>query len=245
METLETAAVVGYDKCSEQDTITALEVLRGASMVLAGKIAPWTRKAPSATFDVKLMGLVPGNITMQMGTQAVSDGVVGDGELFDLLYVPGGIGSGAASLDDKMLGLIRRHYEAGKVVASNCSGVGILARSGILGENPVTCVAAVAPGLREQGINVPAHRRMWLGLPEARIWTATGSYGVNGGAVALVSHYFGREVGTIVAMMFDTMGGIGEAIYNLEGPEFYLHPHLESEFAAYFKPMLLPTKTAA
>ena len=46
-------------------------------------------------------------------------------------------------------------------------------------------------------------------------------------------------------MMFDTMGGIGEAIYNLEGPEFYLHPHLESEFAAYFKPMLLPTKTAA
>ena len=244
MSTLETAAVVGYDKCSEQDTITALEVLRGASMVLAGKIAPWTRKAQASTFDVKLMGLVPGDITMQMGTQAVSDGVVGEGDLYDLLYVPGGIGSGAASLDPAMMGLIRRHYEAGKVVASNCSGVGILARSGILGDNPVTCVAAVAQGLRDRGINVPAHRRMWIGLPQARLWTATGSYGVNGGAVALVSHYFGREVGIIVAMMFDTFGGIGEKIFDLEGPEFFLHPHLEEEFAAYFKPMLLPEARA-
>ena len=245
MDALKTAAVVGYKNCSEQDTITALEVLRGAAMVVADKIAPWKRKDPVTSFDVKLMALVPGNITMQMGTQAVSDGVIGETDLVDLLYVPGGIGSGEASLDPAMLGLIRRHYEAGKVVASNCSGVGILARSGILGNNPVTCVAAVAPGLRAQGINVPEHRRMWIGLPAARIWTATGSYGVNGATVALVAHYFGREVAIIVAMMFDTMGGIGEQIFNLEGPEFFLHPHLEEEFAAYFKPMLLPAKAAA
>ena len=129
-------------------------------------------------------------------------------------------------------------------MASNCSGVGILARSGILGNNPVTCVAAVAPGLRELGINVPAHRRMWLGLPDARLWTATGSYGVNGATVAMVAHYFGREVATMVAMMFDTLGGIGDEIFAPEGPEFYLHPHLEEEFATYFKPMLLPEQAA-
>ncbi len=244
MSALQTAAVVGYDKCSEQDTITALEVLRGASMVLAGKIAPWHRDAPASSFDVKLMALVPGNITMQMGTQALADGVIGD-DLYDLLYIPGGIGSGTASLDESMIGLIRRHYEAGKVVASNCSGVGILARSGILGDNPVTCVAAVAPGLRERGFNVPTHRRMWLGLPDARLWTATGSYGVNGATVAMVAHYFGREVAIMVAMMFDTLGGIGDQIFNLEGPEFYQHPNLETEFATYFKPMLLPERAGA
>ncbi len=72
----------------------------------------------------------------------MSDGIVDKADLFDLLYIPGGIGSGKASLDPAMLGLIRRHYEAGKVVASNCSGIGILARSGILGDNPVTCAAA-------------------------------------------------------------------------------------------------------
>ena len=240
MKALQTAAVVGYDKCSEQDTITPLEILRGAAMVLAGQIAPWKRKEPPSTFDVKLVSLVPGNITMQMGTQVVANAQAGDSDLYDLLYIPGGVGSGPASLDPKMLGIIQRHYKAGKIVVSNCSGVGILARSGILGDNPVTCVAAVAPGLRKEGINVPQPRRMWIGLPEKRLWTTTGSYGVNGSTVALVSHYFGHEVGTMVSMMFDTLGGIGQQIFELEGPEFYYYPDLEAKFAAYFQPMLLP-----
>ena len=38
-------------------------------MVVANKIAPWPRKDPVASFDVKLMALVTGNITMQMGTR--------------------------------------------------------------------------------------------------------------------------------------------------------------------------------
>ena len=240
MTTIQTIGVVGYDKCSEQDTITALEIFRGAAMVLAGKIAPWKLKTPTSTLDVKLVSLVPGNITMQMGTQVVSAAVVGDSDMFDLLYIPGGVGSGAASLDARMLGLIQRHYKAEKIVASNCSGVGILARAGILGKHPVTCVAAVAPGLREEGINVPQPRRMWLGLPEARLWTTTGSYGVNGSTVAMVAHYFGEEIGTICSMMFDTLGGIGQQIYELQGPEFYFHPDLEEKFAAFFQPMLLP-----
>jgi transcriptional regulator GlxA family with amidase domain len=240
MSAIQTVGIVGYDKCSEQDTITALEVLRGAAMVLANQIAPWKRKEPPSKLDVKLVTLVPGNVTMQMGTQVVADAVIKDSDLFDLLYIPGGVGSGPASLDAKMLGLIQRHHKAGKIIASNCSGVGILARAGILGKNPVTCVAAVAPGLREEGINVPQPRRMWIGLPDQRLWTTTGSYGVNGSTVALVAHYFGEEVGTIVAMMFDTLGGIGQSIYELKGPEFYYHPDLEAKFAAYFQPMLLP-----
>ena len=142
--------------------------------------------------------------------------------------------------NSRMLGIIQRHYKAGKIVVSNCSGVGILARSGILGKNPVTCVAAVAPGLRKEGINVPQPRQMWVGLPEERLWTTTGSYGVNGSTVALVAHYFGQEVGTMVSMMFDTLGGIGQQIFDLEGSEFYYHPDLEEKFAAYFQPMLLP-----
>ena len=39
---------------------------------------------------------------------------------FDLLYVPGGVGSGAMTLDARVLDLIRRHYNSGKIVASNC-----------------------------------------------------------------------------------------------------------------------------
>jgi hypothetical protein len=84
---------------------------------------------------------------------------------------------------------------------------------------------------------------MWIGDPEARIWTSTGSYGVHGGAVALVAYYLGREVGTIVSMMFDTLGGLGEVIYSTLGPEFYHHADLEATFQDYFEAMLLPTPT--
>lgn len=245
MADIETVGIVGYESCSEQDTITPLEIFKGAAMVLGRQLNPQNLPGDAVALDVKLVALKPGNVKMQMGTEVAPDAVVDD-TLYDLLYVPGGVGSGPMTEDATMLDAIRRHYEGGKIVASNCSGVGILFRAGILGDNPVTCVAAIARGLREDGANVPESRRMWIGNPEARLWTATGSYGVNGATVALVAHYFGRDIATAVAMMFDTMGGIGDAIFELEGPEFYLHPELETEFQDFFQPMLLPeTKVAA
>lgn len=237
-ETIGTIGILGYESCGEQDTITPLEIFKGAAMVLGRKLM--NLKGDAVALDVKLISLTPGNITMQMGTQVVPDAVLDDKTLYDLLYVPGGVGAGLMSKNQTMLDTVRRHYEAGKIIAANCSGVGIIFRSGILGQNPVTCVAAISRGLRDDGANVPLPRRMWIGNPNARIWTATGSYGVNGAAVALVTHYFGREVGTTVAMMFDTMGGISEAIYSLEGPEFYRHSDLETTSQNFWQPMLLP-----
>jgi putative intracellular protease/amidase len=233
MADIETVGIVGYESCSEQDTITPLEIFKGAAMVLGRQLNPQNLPGDAVALDVKLVALKPGNVKMQMGTEVAPDAVVDDTTLYDLLYVPGGVGSGPMTEDATMLDVIRRHYEGGKIVASNCSGVGILFR------------AAIARGLREDGANVPESRRMWIGNPEARLWTATGSYGVNGATVALVAHYFGRDIGTAVAMMFDTMGGIGDAIFELEGPEFSPHPELESEFQDFFQPMLLPEPKVA
>ena len=238
-------AVLAYDQVSEQDSITPLEIFKGAAAVEGGQISPWQREAAPAELDVKFVGLNPGVVTMQMGTQVVTDAGVTDADLYDILYIPGGVGSGALATDPRALALIRRHHEEGKVIAANCSGVGVIARAGILGDTPVTCVAAVARGLRAEGFNVPQGRRMWVGRPEERIWTFTGSYGVNGGAVALIAHYLGREVGTIVSMMFDTLGGIGNVVFDELGPEFYQHPELEETFQDYFQPMLLPELQAA
>ncbi|MEE4490793.1 DJ-1/PfpI family protein [Streptomyces sp. NBC_00464] len=237
---IDSIGVLGYEACSEQDTITPLEIFKGAAMVTSGQIAPWQREAADRELDVRLVSLEPGVIKMQMGTNVVADSVLNDDELFDILYIPGGVGSGALLTNDRVHKLIRRHHEAGKVIAANCSGVGIVARSGIVNDEPLTCVAAVARGLRGEGFNVPEARRMWVANPASRLWTFTGSYGVNGGAVALVAHYFGREVGTMVSMMFDTIGGIGDAIFEQTGPEFYQHPELESSFQDFFQPMLYP-----
>ncbi|MFF4223288.1 DJ-1/PfpI family protein [Streptomyces abikoensis] len=236
-------AVLGYEKCSEQDTITPLEIFKGAALVTSGGIAPWQREAAPRELDVRLVGLTPGVVTMQMGTQVVADSVLDPDELFDILYVPGGVGSGELTSDERVLELIRRHHQAGRVVAANCSGVGVLARAGVLDDSPVTCVAAVARGLRAEGFNVPVGRRMWIGNPDTGIWTATGSYGVHGGAVAMVAHYLGRETGTIVSMMFDTLSGLGDVVFEEVGPEFYQHPELERSFQDYFQDMLLPRVT--
>jgi putative intracellular protease/amidase len=233
-------AVLGYEACSEQDTITPLEIFKGAAMVLAGQIAPWQREVQPRELDVRLVSLKPGVVKMQMGTEVIADSVLNENDLYDILYIPGGVGSGALTTDERLHKIIRRHRDAGKVIGANCSGVGVVARAGVLDSEPVTCVSAVARGLREEGFNVPEARRMWIGNPRARLWTATGSYGINGGTVAMVSHYFGREVGTIVSMMFDTIGGIGEVIHETVGPEFYQHPDLEASFQDFFQDMLLP-----
>lgn len=196
--TINSIGVLGYEACSEQDTIIPLEIFKGTAMVVSGQIAPWQREVQPRDLDVRLVSMEPGVVKMQMGTQVIADSVLDDDELFDIFYVPGGVGSGALTTNDRIQKIIRRHHEAGKIIAANCSGVGIIARAGILNDEPVTCVAAVARGLRDEGHTVPENRRMWIGNPETRIWTATGSYGINGATVALVAHYFGREVGTIV-----------------------------------------------
>lgn len=229
---IKTIGILSYANCSEQDTITPLEIFKGAGMVL---------EQHGSSLDVKLLTLeAEDHVTMQMGTKVIVDGTIAESDLYDILYVPGGVGSGAMTQNEKMLSTIRRHHEQGKVVASNCSGVGILHRAKILGDTPVTCVAAIVRRLRKEGANVPQPRRMWLGVPDARIWTTTGSSGVHGGAVGLVSHYFGKEIATPVSMMFDTLSAYGQYIYELEGPEYYFHPALETEFQGIWEQKLLP-----
>ncbi len=240
MSVIRTIGVLAYPDCSEQDTITPLEILKGAALVLSQKLTPLPPTGSPQSLDVQLVSLSPGNVKMQMGTMVTPDAVL-ENQTFDLLYVPGGVGCAKMTQNQQVLDLIRRHYQAGKVVASNCSGVGILFRAGILGDTPVTCVAGIAARLRQLGANVPEPRRMWRGAPEKRLWTTTGSYGVNGSTVALISHYFGRDVaGFTVSTMFDTLGGIGQDAFELVGPEFYTYSDTEQALQAFWGPMLLP-----
>lgn len=232
--------VLAYDNVSEQDCLTPLEIFKGAAMVVRGEVAPWQRETAPGELDVKLISVERGVVTMQMGTQVVPDTSLDDTTLYDIFYVPGGVGSGVLAKDERVLEAIRRHHREGRIIAANCSGVGVVARAGIVDGAQLTCVAAVARGLRAEGYDVPKARRMWIGHPDERIWTATGSYGINGSAVALVAHYLGREVGTIVSMMFDTLGGIGDVIFETVGPEFFEHPDLEQSFQDLFEEMLLP-----
>lgn len=235
MPEVNTVCVLAYDRCGEQDTLVPYEIMKHAAMVVA-------QQQPGRTVSVRLLrpdADVADPVGMQMGTKVLTDGVVQPGELFDLLLVPGGMGSGDASRDTAILEIVRRHHAAGKVVATNCSGISVLHRAGILGSTPVTAAATVSRRLTEEGANMLMPRTMWAG-GEANIWTSAGGSGVHGSTVAMIAHYFGRAVGEFISMGWDTRPALGDAVFELRGPEYLSYPEGEAMIQDALEDILLP-----
>lgn len=239
MPEIKTVGVIAYPRCGEQDTLVPYEILRHTSMVLG-------QQKPARQLTVSLLrprASDPELVEMQMGTRVMSDGAIGD-DLVDLLYIPGGMGSGAASQDQVLLDLVRRHHAAGKVVATNCSGISVLHRAGILGETPVTAAATVSRRLLEEGAKVLQPRTMWAGQKDGLIWTSAGGSGVHGSVMAMVCNYFGREVGTFIGMGWDTYPAYGDAIFEERGPQYFSFPALEAGIQDALEDILLPRPPA-
>ena len=232
MADIKSIGVLAYHHCSESDTIIPWEILTGVKVYLETE----KKKGP---LDVKLVALKPGMVEMQMGSHVEPHAVLGD-ELYDLFYVPGGRGSGPATKDPVILNAIKRHYDNGKFLAANCVGVGILQRAGVLGKTPITCSPPVYRRLKEEGANVADPRPMWLGAPEARIWTTAGASAINAGTVAMVNYLFGDEIGHEMSMWFDTRGETGYQLFERRGREYYGYPAAEAKIQDETADILLP-----
>ncbi|MFJ5230904.1 DJ-1/PfpI family protein [Kitasatospora sp. NPDC088391] len=232
MTDIRTIGVLAYHRCSESDTIIPWEILTGVAIHL--------KNTTGEQLDVKLVALKEGPIEMQMGAMVQPHEVLTDDVLYDVLYVPGGNGSGEATKDERVLDTIRHHYVNGRFIGSNCVGVGILQRAGILGSTPVTCSPPITRRLKEEGANVVEPRLMWLGAPEARLWTTAGASSINAGTVAMVAHLFGEEVGKEMSLWFDTLGAVGAQLFKNEGPEYYHYPAEEAALQDATADVLLP-----
>lgn len=129
MRDIKTIGVLCYHRCSESDAIVPWELMTGVKVYknMLGQPAP----------EVLLVALKEGPIEMQMGAMVQPHKVLADDDLFDLLYVPGGNGSGDAIADPRVMDVIRRHKQAGKFIAANCVGVGIIHRAGVIGDTYV------------------------------------------------------------------------------------------------------------
>lgn len=232
MRDIKTIGVLCYHRCSESDAIVPWELMTGVKVFksMQGKPAP----------EVLLVALKEGPIEMQMGARVQPHKVLADDDLFDLLYVPGGQGSGDAIADPRVMDVIRRHKQAGKFIAANCVGVGIIHRAGVIGDAYVTCSPPVERRLREEGAKVISPRTMWLGAPEANLWTTAGSSAINAGTVAMIHYLFGDEVGKEMSMWFDTRGALGYKLFEIEGREYYHYPEAEAALQDATADMLLP-----
>jgi transcriptional regulator GlxA family with amidase domain len=138
---------------------------------------------------------------------------------FDLIYVPGGIGAGAASKNSAILNLVRAHHEEGRWVAANCAGLRVLHRAGLLGAIEVNAPATVSRRLTQLGTTVASPRRAWKINPEKKLFTAGGAGTVHPSTIALVWHLFGKEYAADLAATWDTLPLHDDALFALDGPQ--------------------------
>lgn len=235
---------VGYPSCGEQDTLAPWEMFKSLAWVLSqqGK----TLDVKLGAFDPEELRVMPnmtaeGEVHMQMGGEVDIEAQLTPDMRADLLYVPGGIGSGEATKDQRILDLVRAHHEEGRWVATNCSGTSILHRAGIVGDTPVTAAATISRKLEREGVKVHSPRKMWVCEPDAKIFTAAGGSAVHPSTIALAWHHFGQELALTLSLMWDTLGAHGDKLFALVGPDYGRYPQYEARIQDEWEDKLLPS----
>lgn len=224
---------LGYHRCGEQDTLAPLEMLKSLAWVLS-------QQQPKRELQVALGTFDGGAVSMQMGVVVQTERKLTPDVRADVLYVPGGLGSGDASKDQRLLDMIRAHHREGRWVVTNCSGIALVQRAGILANTQVTAAATVSRKLTREGAKVTAPRKMWVCAPNQKIFTAAGGSAVHPSTIALVWHLFGEELALQLSLMWDTLGAHGKSLFALEGPDYGVYPNYEGKLQDQWEESLLP-----
>ena len=159
---------------------------------------------------LEMLGLLGDRVSITMiaeeaGAVASSAGVKGFADLplseaagFDLLLVPGGMGTRRLVENQKFLDLLLTAADKCPLVASICTGSALLAKTGLLDGLEATSNKIAFDWVKQQG---PAVH--WI--REAR-WVEAGRFftssGISAGidmTLGLISHLYGREVSLDVA----------------------------------------------
>ncbi len=220
-----------FPHVSEQDLLAAWELMRSLA---------WTLSHSGQQLEVTLGGFEEGLIHTHMGATLESQRVLSPEDRFDVLYIPGGLGGGAASKDQRILDLIRSHHEEGRWVAANCSGVGILHRSGILKGLEVSSTAILARRLPALGTPVMSPRLAWRIHEEQKIFTSGGAGTVHPSTIALVWKLFGEAAARNLAAAWDSLPLHGNSLFSNNGPVMADAPASMEAVQTQFELLFLP-----
>jgi len=149
-------------------------------------------------FELVTIGESGPSIASTQGPRVVIERSFADAEQMDVLLVPGGIGTRVEVENDALLDFLRRQAPGLEILASVCTGAGLLARAGLLDGRRATSNKKVFAWAVAQG-----PRTTWI--PEAR-WVEDGnvftSSGVAAGidmALAVIARLVGPDVASAVA----------------------------------------------
>lgn len=157
-----------------------------------------------AGIEVALAGLdgagpVLGSRGITVSAEVAFDDV--GGGTFDAIVLPGGMGGAVAMRDDdRVLAAVRRHAEAGKLVAAVCAAPLVLARAGVLDGRTATSHPGVRDELARAGQSLSDERVVRDGEVLTSQGPGTAMEFALAIAEALVGEETAREVGA--AMCF-------------------------------------------
>lgn len=133
-----------------------------------------------------------GAVRSSQGVEAVATYSFDDAPQFDIVMVPGGMGTRQEVNNEALLGFIRKQDQGTALTTSVCTGAAILARAGLLDGRKAT-----TNKLAYKWVTGHSNKVSWVG--HAR-WVVDGKYvtssGVSAGtdmALALVEKIYGRE----------------------------------------------------
>jgi len=149
-------------------------------------------------FSIVMVGPEPGAVRSAQGPAVVAEVSYRDAPPPDIVLVPGGMGTRRLVEDREFMDWLARWAAGAQIVASVCTGSGVLAAAGLLDGHRATSNKRAFAWAREQGPAVE-----WIA--EAR-WVEDGdrwtSSGVTAGidmALALVARLKGTELAAAIA----------------------------------------------
>jgi transcriptional regulator GlxA family with amidase domain len=151
-----------------------------------------------AEYALTLVAETPGPVRSGQGPSACVDATTGDGNDYDILFVPGGAGTRREVGNTRLLDWIARTSECSEFCLSVCTGSALLAKAGVLDGRRATTNKMAFAWVADQGPNVD-----WV--KQAR-WVEDGKFitssGVSAGmdmALGAIAMMHGAEAAERVA----------------------------------------------
>lgn len=142
--------------------------------------------------SITMLAQTAGEVPSAQGPRAIADASLADAARYDLILVPGGIGTRKAVQDERLIAQLISHSEAARYVTSVCTGASLLARAGLLDGREATTNKLVFDWVTTQGSRVQWIRRArWV--VDGKFWTSSGVTAGMDMALAIIQHVFGRE----------------------------------------------------
>ena len=149
-------------------------------------------------FEIRLVTEKGGQVVSRQGPRSVSDDSFDEGLEYDILLVPGGIGTRKEVSNQVLLEWLRERAESAEFVTSVCTGSAILARAGMLDGLRATTNKMAFEWATSQGPKVVWERKArWV--EDGKFFTSSGvSAGIDM-TLALIARILGRAAAAEVA----------------------------------------------